>query len=204
MSEEELKKEIYKLRRELRVDIRGVRELKKSLPFSPSYATEKMTKLEKKMRETPVIRMDKKQLKDTLRELQYTRSLKSSSVEGIKQSESTLENLKQVQTLSKDLQDKFWDIYRVFYEETKGLAELYKYEIFSSRLIDYVNRDTSAVVMAKQIADIWEKLNETHPMKRDEDDEYYEMSREERKEYDEQREQFKVQLFGSRLKNIFH
>lgn len=204
MSEEELKKEIYKLRRDLRVDIRGVRELKKSSPLSPSYAIDKMAEIEKRMRETPVIRMDKKQLKDTLRDLMYTRNLKSSTVKGIQEAEPIMANLKdQLASLSKDIQDKFWDIYKIFYEDTKGLGELYKYEIFSTRLIDYVNRDTSAAVMAKNIKNIWDKINESYPMKTEDDDEYYNMSREERKEYDEQREQFKVQLFGSRLKNIF-
>ena len=80
LTEKELRKSIYDLRRELRADIKEIRGLAKSDPLIPTYALTYMTDIEKYMRNKAVKYMSFNELKNVYRELTYIRGLESSKV----------------------------------------------------------------------------------------------------------------------------
>lgn len=144
MSNEELRQYIYDNRRELRKNIKEVRELKKLSPLIPNYALTNMTKLEKRMREKAVKNMNREELITVYRDLNYTLNLKSSTAEGAEFLREHFEPFaEKISSLSESLQNKFWNAFKKVYEDTKGNSEAYKYIIFDSGLIDKIYNNTS-------------------------------------------------------------
>lgn len=163
MSEEELRKEIYGIRRELRSDIKAVRDLQKVSTAIPTYATNQMKNIEKTMRTKSVKNMDKSELVTTLRDLKYIRGLKSSSVEGAKKTAKSFEPLKdKLESLSENMRDKFWEIYGKAYGQLKGNLESFKYEIFESDLIDVITSNTDTSELALKIEQIYRDIQEKY------------------------------------------
>jgi hypothetical protein len=129
LTDEELRREIYSLRRTLKEDIRAVREASKLDPTIPRDAINQYKKISKLMKEKSVRSMDTRDLKSTYRQLGYIRGLKSSTLEGAEKTAETFYPIKQfLDVLSPTLRDEFWDYYGKAYKENPFL-EKFKYEI---------------------------------------------------------------------------
>lgn len=140
MTDKEIRKEIYDLRRELRADISEVNRLRNTSDSAiPTYATDRMKVLEREMREKSVKNMSRNELENVYRDLKYVRGLKSSTVEGAIKTGRTIEPLKEkLKTLSPDLQKNFWAIYSKLYGDTATEIDRFKYVIFESDLVDSI------------------------------------------------------------------
>ena len=142
LTPDEMREEIYDLRRELRPRIREIREFSK-VSRIPQYAVKDMARLETAMRKTSVRDMDEKQLRNTLRDLRYIESLETSTLEGAIETQEKFEPFKEkLEKLPEHIQQKYWDIYDEFYHSVgKGMeAERFKYEVFQSELINLMEQ----------------------------------------------------------------
>lgn len=160
MTPKELRKEIYSLRRQLRTNLKGVRELQKFSPLVPRYATNKMKELEKQMRQTSVRKMEEKELRNLYRDLNYISGLKSSTPAGAMETAERFEPLRQrLNNFSESLRDKFWRIYGKIYESSNGTIDKFKYTIFESDLIDEISSATDEDELVQRII---EEYDETY------------------------------------------
>lgn len=170
LNDKELRQEIYKLRRDLREDLREVKEFSKAEVILPTYAVDHFKKAEKSMREKSVRSMDRKELESVYRQLHYIRGLKSSTVQGGLDAIATLESAKNrvaeikdenlkymLSKLDRTELDQFWKIYgKVF--EGGDLAEQFKYEIWNT-IIDYMEGGRfDEGTFAKKISDLYESV----------------------------------------------
>lgn len=206
MSVEELRDTASNLLEGLRSDIEGVREYIKSSPLSPTHALTRMEKIEADLKQKSIADMNKGDLQSLVRELRYTRDLKSSTVSGLQGISDKIAPLKEkLATLSKDLQDKFWDVYQQVYSDTNGQIERFKYEIFQSNIIDYISVDVEPLKIANRITELHDKLMPKISPKLDyfSDPIYRSLTVSERREYEQRKEDQRVKLFGRRLKKIF-
>lgn len=129
LSDKALRHEIYAVRRELREDLKQVREIAKNQPHFPRYSLQHMSKLEKQMRDVAVRDMSTTQLRTLYRDLNYIKSLKSSSVKGVTSMSFALEPIKEdLKTFSKTKQKEFWDMYGRLYQ-VYSESSRFKYEI---------------------------------------------------------------------------
>ena len=152
-----LRRDIYALRRELRKDIKEIRAEIKADAITPDIAVRKMAKLEKQMKEKAVSKMSPKELRSTYRQLKYIRGLKTSTVEGARETASHYEDIApKLKNLSKAQIKKFWDTY----EHLTDISPLYKYmkyEIFSG-LADVVTKmNLSAEELGQAIDQLYQK-----------------------------------------------
>ena len=128
MTNEEIREEIYNLRRALRADIAEVKQFSKTSAVLPKYAVNRMAKVEKAMKEKAVKYMDRKELTSTLRELRDIRALKSSTKAGALETAENFEPIKyQLERLPQELQDKFWEVYGEVAGSTGTDFRLFKY-----------------------------------------------------------------------------
>lgn len=153
LTEKELRKEVYRLRRELRSSVKEVRELSRTSTTIPTYAIDKLKELERSYRQKSVKRMTKPELVSNYRALEYIRGLKSSTVSGAIEVGRKFEPFKEeLNKLSKSERDLFWDVYQRFYSETRGTAERFKYEVFDSGVLTSVVNRARAGYSASDIA----------------------------------------------------
>ena len=161
MTDRELRRDIYETRRYVEANIKAVRELQKGEPSLaiPTYATNQYALLKRQMRDKSVKKMSRTELISTRRQLQYIKGLKSSTVEGAKETAVKFSPLAdKLKALSPQLQDKFWEIYRKAYSDTKGQLERFRYELFSSDLIDQVGIGTDTGELAHLISEKYREL----------------------------------------------
>ena len=157
LTDEQLRKEIYKLRRVLRPDIREVRAAAKTSPDIPTDAVTQMAKLETAMRKTAVRKMTRKELNTTWRQLSYIRGLKSSKLEGAQEMTQSFQPFRErMSNLSKDYQDVVWKAFNRFYNYAgQTIAEQFKYEIFLSNLTQVVRlEETEKKEREKEIEEV--------------------------------------------------
>lgn len=149
---------------------------------APQYAVTHYRELEKRI-PSKLTQLSDKELQTLYRDLRYINSLKSSTVKGALQTQKTFEPIKEnLETLSKDKQRAFWEIYGKVYERTSGTMENFKYVLFETN-IDYILSGQDVDTAVEEIIDEYNKsLEEMGSYGTDED--------------------FKL-LFTSRLKNLF-
>lgn len=132
LSQAQLKKEIYKLRRELRDDMSKIRSALKSTPNIPTDALKKMQDIEKTFRVKSIKDMEKKELQSVYRQLRYIRGLRTSKLGGAVETMVRFSPIKEkLDSLSKEKRDEFWGIYGALYSEFSGMSK-YKYEILQT------------------------------------------------------------------------
>lgn len=152
LNDKELRREIYALRRALRIDIKEVKKASKVVTEIPTYAATHLAKAEKEMKAKSVCKREGAELSSIYRELKYIRGLKSSTLEGAIETAEKFEPIaKELKTLSEEKRKEFWDIYKKMYEDNP-LYEKFKYEIFqindeifqgsSANLDDILEEDT--------------------------------------------------------------
>lgn len=156
-NDEKIRRDIYALRRPLRSDIKSIRSMIKQNAIIPDIAVRKMANLEKQMRMKSVKRMSGEELVSTLRQLKYIRGLKTSTVEGAKETASHYDDIApKLKHLSKSQIRKFWDTY----EHLTDISPLYKYmkyEIFSG-LADVVTKlNLSSEELGEAIDKLYQK-----------------------------------------------
>lgn len=126
-----LRKDIYKLRKSLRENIREVGEASKASSLIPTDAVQQMRKLEKQMREKAVSKLNTSELTTLYRKLKYVDNLKSSTLEGAKTTAERWTPIKRnLDSLSQEQRDKWWGIYENLYKYYSGFQN-YKYDIFN-------------------------------------------------------------------------
>lgn len=168
MTDKQLKKEIFKLRKQLRQDIKEVRLLAKTNSLIPTTAIKKMSALEKTMRDTAVSNMTPKQLRNLYRDLRYVRDLKSSTPHGAETTAQRFSPLEaKLKSLSPRTRRAFWEVYSKLYEETNGQIEQFKYALFESDLIDNISSGQSSKLAIK-IEDMFNELFKELPKSADE------------------------------------
>lgn len=160
LTDKELRQEIYKLRRELRADMREIRELLKSERNLPDYALRDFREAEKSMREKSVSKQDRKELQRTYRNLQYIRGLKSSKAQNLNEIYNNLKiHIDKIDTNLKNVDqntvNKFWDIYKKVFEGASGIRENFKYEIFSTISDFMISGGESPEEFALKIEDLY-------------------------------------------------
>lgn len=130
--EKMLRQAIYDLRRELREDIKEVKEYSKT-SFVPLDAVLAMKDIEDYMVRKPVKSMDIKDLRKTYKELDYIRGLRSSTLEGAKSTGTIyMDDLKKrLLELSKNEQEEFWKMYAQVKRDIP-ISELFKYDIIKT------------------------------------------------------------------------
>lgn len=130
--EKMLRQAIYDLRRELREDIKEVKEYSKT-SFVPLDAVLSMREIEDYMVRKPVKSMDIKDLRKTYKELDYIRGLKSSTLEGAKATGTIyMDDLKKrLLELPKNEQEEFWKMYGQVKRDIP-ISELFKYDIIKT------------------------------------------------------------------------
>lgn len=135
LSLKEMRQEIYRLRRELRADLKEVRELSRTSSLTiPQDALKHMRDLEKRTTKskggTAVSHMGERELRNLYRDLEYVRGLKSSTPEGASKSAITWQPVKEfLDSTTEETRDKFWEVYNKLVSN-RYLEEKFKYEIF--------------------------------------------------------------------------
>lgn len=173
LSDKELRQEIYKLRRELRVDIGEIKNEIKTDKSIPTYAVDDFRKAEKYMREKSVRSMGRRELVSTYRNLTYIRNLKSSTLEGARDVIDNLETVKNriklmgdvnqplsnlLEQSSKSTNEKFWDIFKRTFDGRADLRERYKYEIWNS-IADYMEEGgTNSEEFSSMVEALYDKV----------------------------------------------
>ena len=72
-------------------------------------------------------------------------------------------------SLSKETQRKFWEVYEMLYEKTSGTLEQYKYEIFGTT-IDAMMQGTSPDSLPLKIEEMYRDTRKELGRETDEDD----------------------------------
>lgn len=135
----EIKKEIFRMRRELRSSLKEVRDFSRISYTLPTYALKDMREAEKIMRQKAVSKMTKKELISMYRKLSYIQGLKTSTLSGAIEVSKNFEPLRdRLGVTSPKNREKFWDIYRRFRSVTGGTGEKYKYLIFDTEIYDII------------------------------------------------------------------
>lgn len=95
-----------------------------------------------------------KMVKDLYRDLKYIQGLKSSTLEGAKESVETFGDTKKfLESLSQEKQKQFWDIYNRAYKNlSPTLIERFKYDVFGVV--------SNEMLLGQNIDDIFEKIQE--------------------------------------------
>lgn len=131
-TEKELRREIYSLRRDLRTDIKEIKEATKNYSLYPTFAVDKMRELERIMRKKSVSRMNKGELQSIYRKLTHTRQMKTSKLEGVKSvAENLKSNIPNITKLTNEQLKKLWQSYGKLVGELKIFKD-YKYEVYTA------------------------------------------------------------------------
>lgn len=132
-SDKELRKDINDLRKELREDIKGVENYIKSLQpseFMPKVAVNKFHELDKTIKEKGISNMSTEELKTVYRDLEYIRTLKTSTVEGAIKSKQLWQPIEEkLSTFGKREKRRFFKAYDKLYEEIPVVMQ-FKYQLF--------------------------------------------------------------------------
>lgn len=132
-SDKELRKDINELRKELREDIRGVENYIRSLQpseFMPKVAVNKFHELDKTIKEKGISNMSTEELKTVYRDLEYIRTLKTSTVEGAIKSKQLWQPIEEkLSKLGKREKRRFFKAYDKLYEEIPVVMQ-FKYQLF--------------------------------------------------------------------------
>lgn len=132
-SDKELRKDINELRKELREDIRGVENYIKSLQpseFMPKVAVNKFHELDKTIKEKGISNMSTEELKTVYRDLEYIRTLKTSTVEGAIKSKQLWQPIEEkLANFGKREKRRFFKAYDKLYEEIPVVMQ-FKYQLF--------------------------------------------------------------------------
>lgn len=155
--EKELRREIYSLRRELRKDLKKVREFSKEDILAPKTALKHMAKAEAIMRKTSVSKMKPPQLNSMYRKLKHIRDLKSSTYEGaVRQVNNLVSIIPKIRNLTKEQLDKMWEAYDKLVGQNLLLKD-YKYDVYDG-VIDVITKTRiSADDLAIRVDEIYDK-----------------------------------------------
>ena len=155
--EKELRREIYSLRRELRQDLKKVRELSKEDVLLPKTALKQMAKAEAVMRKKSIKDMPLSQLQSMYRRLRHIRELKSSTYEGATgQVQHLVSIIPNIRNLSKPQLDKLWEAYDKLVGQNLLLKD-YKYEVYGA-IIDVITKTRiSAEELAIRVDELYDK-----------------------------------------------
>lgn len=154
LAPKEMRKEVRRLIRNLSRRITNIEGLGTS---APQYAVNKYRNLEKDL-PRDLRKLSPSKLTTLYRDLTYIGNLKTSTVKGALKVSKTFEPIRQqLDVLSPDLRNKFWEIYGKLYGETGGQIENFKYEIFNTN-IDYIYSGEEA---DKAVLDIMQEYDKT-------------------------------------------
>lgn len=161
LDSKELRKETYKLRRELREDIKAVKELSKTAPFIPQYAVDLYKNVAKTMREKAIKYMTDSEVRNIYRDLKYISSLKSSTPEGA--FDTAVKYEKNIGSFVKGLSEDERKEFFKFYDKAYGLltrqtAELFKYEIFDTMKVIYESKSLTPEEFAEILEEKYKNI----------------------------------------------
>lgn len=158
--EKNLRRDIYALRRELKYDIRDVREAHKKDFLIPDYAVKHMTDLNRIFRNKSVRAMDYTELLKVYRKMLNIRGLKSSTLEGATNARNSLINaIPKLSELNEKQADKMWSAYERLVEQNAALSQ-YKYDIYNAIA------DVALQVKNLSVDDIASKVDEIYILAR--------------------------------------
>lgn len=131
MTDKEIRKEIYKLRRELKKEAKDLINLAEVDKLIPLTAVEQLNQFEEELRKgKSVKRQDTKELRKTLRQIRYINNLESSHVDGAIKGGRRFEPIRQtVEQLNEEQKKEFWQVYKDLYKEGP-IYERFRYEIY--------------------------------------------------------------------------
>ena len=129
LTKEELLKEVRRLKKNVGSRINNIDALGIALEKSASTDYKKFLKEYKILgKSTP-----EKVLRNEYRDLRYIDQLKTSTVKGAREAFENFADISgMLDALSRTERDKFWEIYKRFYETSGGMAERFKYEVFEA------------------------------------------------------------------------
>lgn len=131
LTKEELLNEVRRLKKNVGGRIKKIDALGFSLEKSASTDYKKFLEEYKNLGKNT----SEKELRSAYRDLKYIDQLKTSTVKGAREAFENFADLSGMLTaLSRTEQDKFWEIYKRFYETSGGMAERFKYEVFEAIL----------------------------------------------------------------------
>lgn len=131
MVDKEMRKEIYKLRRELKAEAKQIKELAKTDKLIPLTGTDQLKQFEKELRKgKSVRRQDTKELRKSLRQIRYINDLETSHVDGAIKGGRRFEPIrKTVEQLNEEQKKEFWQTYKELYREGP-IYERFRYELY--------------------------------------------------------------------------
>lgn len=160
MSDDELRKEIYDLRRGLRKDIKEVRdfirESKESGTSSsyPQFAIKDMAKMNTYFRKNAVSKMSRSELEKSYRRLQYIRGLDTSTKEGMISAISSMGKVwETLEKLTDEQKKKFWDLYK-YSRQLNPNIDRYKYNFLNETVSEAEDIDDPEY-LANRIDDLF-------------------------------------------------
>lgn len=131
-TKEQLRREIYSLRRGLRADIKEIKTEIGEDGIYPTWAIDQMRPVETLMRKKAVKYMKKGELQSIYRKLTHIRQLKTSKLEGVKSvAEHLKSNIPNITKLSNEQLKKLWASYGKLVGELKILKD-YKYDVYTA------------------------------------------------------------------------
>ena len=150
-----LRREIYSLRRELREDISEIRAKAKTDILLPTYAIDRMRKVEAYMKKKSVAIMTERELLRTYRKLRHIRDLKTSTLSGAEKVVSNLVSVvPQIRELSDTQIKKLWSAYDKLVEQSRALSG-YKYTVVNV-LADVISKKRISVDdLASRVEEIY-------------------------------------------------
>lgn len=134
LTEKEMRQDVRRLIKNIS---RRVKRIESAGDTASQFSAIRFRELEKNL-PRKLTDLSKQELKNLHRDLRYLQGLKTSYLKGASKAKSSFENIREhLGSLSKKSQDKFWEIYGKLYNQTSGLLEKFKYEIFETN-IDYI------------------------------------------------------------------
>lgn len=153
MSDAELRKEIYKLSRDLYKEARLIKEAHRADPLIPDIKAKEVVKLKTDMRKNPTKYMERKDLIKRARQIRYLNDLKTTRFSTAVGTGRQYEPIRQyVSKLSPEEKQEFFKVYQKLYERTSSY-EKFKYELFED-MLDYRKAVKGNEEMYQQLADI--------------------------------------------------
>lgn len=156
LTKEELLKEVRRLRKNIGGRIKKIDALNIDLNRSASKDFKKFLQTYKNIGKDTT----EKELRSAYRDLKYIDQLKTSTVKGAKKAYEDFKDVEGlVNILSPGKQKEFWDVYQKLYEVSGGMAERFKYDVFS----EVINAEIQGVDMeelALKITELYEKVYE--------------------------------------------
>lgn len=131
MVDKEMRKEIYKLRRELKAEAKQIKELAQTDKLIPLTGTDQLKQFEKELRKGKSVKnQDTKELRKTLRQLRYINDLETSHLSGAVKGGKRFEPIRQtVEQLNEEQKKEFWQTYKELYREGP-IYERFRYELY--------------------------------------------------------------------------